>query len=87
MADASTRCAALRAELAPTRRLARLVYGVAIHVARCACELARGAAGTHAYDQYVAHCRRNHPDRPLPTREEFFRREFCEKWDGVRRCC
>lgn len=46
-----------------------------------------GAMGSRAYDAYVAHCRERHPDRPLPTREEFFRRDLSERWDGVRRCC
>lgn len=50
-------------------------------------EVARGASGSYAYDQYVTHCRRHHPERPLPTREEFFRRELTERWDGIRRCC
>lgn len=56
-------------------------------LANCVRDLARGVSGTHAYEQYVAHCRAHHPERPVPTREEFFRREFTEKWDGIRRCC
>lgn len=53
----------------------------------CLAEIARGASGTHAYDHYVAHCRERHPERPLPTREEFYRRELTARWEGIRRCC
>lgn len=46
-----------------------------------------GVSGQHAYDAFVAHCRTHHPDRAVPSREEFFRRDFVERWNGVRRCC
>jgi uncharacterized short protein YbdD (DUF466 family) len=46
-----------------------------------------GVSGLHAYEAYVAHCRAHHPDRAIPSREEFFRRDLVARWDGVRRCC
>lgn len=65
----------------------RVVTEMVVRTAQCARDLARGVAGTHSYDQYVAHCRAHHPDGPVLSREEFFRREFTEKWEGIRRCC
>lgn len=77
--------------VAPEPARWRLVTGVlaraGARIADCARDLARGVSGAHAYEQYVAHCRKHHPDRPIPSREEFFRREFTEKWEGIRRCC
>ena len=50
-------------------------------------EVVRGAAGTDAYANYRAHLARHHPlERPL-SREEFFRKEFSARWEGIRRCC
>lgn len=69
------------------RRGVGVVSDAAVRAARCVFDLARGAAGTHAYDDYVAHRRARHPGAPILSREEFFRREFTAKWDGVRRCC
>lgn len=70
-----------------SNRAARVVGDMTTRAANCVRDLARGVAGTHAYDQYLEHARKRHPDRPVMTREEFFRREFTEKWDGIRRCC
>lgn len=50
-------------------------------------EILRGAAGTDAYERYLAHHRRHHADRAPLSREAFFRRELTERWEGVRRCC
>ncbi len=50
-------------------------------------DVVRGAAGADAYDHYLAHLSRHHPERTPQTREEFFRRELVSRWDGVRRCC
>lgn len=46
-----------------------------------------GVSGLHEYESYVEHCRRHHPEHGPLSREEFFRREFTERWNGVRRCC
>jgi uncharacterized short protein YbdD (DUF466 family) len=46
-----------------------------------------GVSGLHTYDRYLAHHRAHHPDLVPLEREEFFRRELSEKWNGVRRCC
>lgn len=69
------------------RRFTAVVSDAAARTSRCAREVARGAAGTHAYDDYLAHCRMHHPHAPVLSREEFFRREFTAKWEGIRRCC
>jgi uncharacterized short protein YbdD (DUF466 family) len=46
-----------------------------------------GVSGLHEYESYVEHCRRHHPEREALSREDFFRRQFTERWNGVRRCC
>lgn len=68
-------------------RLADRLCSVATATAARVRDALAGAAGTHAYAQYVAHLQAHHPGTPVPTRAEFFRREFSEKWNGVRRCC
>jgi len=50
-------------------------------------DVIRGAAGTDAYARYKEHVLRHHPHEPLLSREEFFRREFSARWEGIRRCC
>jgi uncharacterized short protein YbdD (DUF466 family) len=46
-----------------------------------------GVSGLHEYESYVEHSRRHHPESPVLSREEFFRRELTARWNGVRRCC
>ena len=58
-----------------------------IAVAAALRDVVRGAAGADAYAHYRAHQARHHPNDPPLTREEFFRREFSARWDGIRRCC
>ncbi len=48
----------------------------------------RGVTGDDAYEVYVGHLRRNHPDQTPPTQAEFWR----EKYDAMERnpstrCC
>ncbi len=50
-------------------------------------EVLRGAAGTDAYDQYLVHQRRHHPEAPPLSRAAFFREQLAARWEGVRRCC
>ena len=50
-------------------------------------DVIRGAAGTDAYAHYCAHLSRHHSDQRPLSREEFFRRELSERWEGIRRCC
>jgi uncharacterized short protein YbdD (DUF466 family) len=71
----------------PWRALALCIARACRRLAGCCCDLARGAAGSHAYDQYLAHQRTHHPGAPALSREEFFRREFTARWEGIRRCC
>jgi uncharacterized short protein YbdD (DUF466 family) len=46
-----------------------------------------GAAGTNAYEAYLAHLRAHHPDTSPPSRAQFARQDLDERWEGVRRCC
>jgi uncharacterized short protein YbdD (DUF466 family) len=66
--------------------LARL-RGAAAAVGAAIGDVVRGAAGTEAYAQYLSHLARHHPQQRPLSREDFFRREFSARWDGIRRCC
>ncbi|MFO7277356.1 MAG: YbdD/YjiX family protein [Pseudomonadota bacterium] len=54
---------------------------------RTAWQLLRCATGDDAYERYLEHHRRTHPDRPPLSRREFFIEEQRRKWSGVNRCC
>lgn len=45
--------------------------------------------GLPDYDNYVAHMRSRHPERPVMTREEFFRERQAARYGGkgTGRCC
>jgi uncharacterized short protein YbdD (DUF466 family) len=49
----------------------------------------REVMGENAYDHYVEHARREHPDAPVLSRREFERRRMDEqdRNPGIRRCC
>jgi uncharacterized short protein YbdD (DUF466 family) len=48
----------------------------------------RRVAGMPDYDAHVAHLRRCHPDRALPTRREYFEQYLLARYgDGPTRCC
>lgn len=50
--------------------------------------MARLMVGQPDYDAYVAHSRLKHPDRPVMSREAFFRdREEARYKGGAGRCC
>jgi uncharacterized short protein YbdD (DUF466 family) len=48
----------------------------------------RAVAGMPDYEAYVAHLRRCHPERPVPTERRFYD-EFIKRryGDGPTRCC
>lgn len=48
----------------------------------------RGVTGADAYERYVAHLQRTHPDAPVPSEKQFWR----DKYDDMERnpktrCC
>jgi uncharacterized short protein YbdD (DUF466 family) len=47
----------------------------------------RGVTGDDAYDKYLEHHARNHPDTSPMTREVFFAFLLEQKWSGINRCC
>jgi uncharacterized short protein YbdD (DUF466 family) len=50
--------------------------------------LLRRLAGMPDYDAYVEHLRRCHPERPVPSRREFFDEFVEQRYGGVgSRCC
>ena len=50
---------------------------------------ARLMCGIPDYDGYVEHLRRHHPERPVPSYEEFFRQRQDARYgkNGNARCC
>lgn len=55
---------------------------------RTSAQTARLAIGIPDYDVYVAHMRRQHPDRNPMTRDEFFRERMDARYGkGRSRCC
>ncbi len=47
----------------------------------------RQVSGDDAYERYLEHLRTAHPDRPPPSRREFYLDEQKRRWGGVNRCC
>jgi len=47
----------------------------------------RAATGDDAYDNYLRHCARTHPEGPLLSRRAFYALEQERKWSGISRCC
>ncbi|MGV9612865.1 YbdD/YjiX family protein [Nocardia xishanensis] len=44
--------------------------------------------GGQDYQRYVAHLRRNHPDRPIPTERQYWRDRHAEaERSPTNRCC
>ena len=57
---------------------------------RCFAQTARLMVGLPDYENYLAHMRSRHPDRPAMGREEFFRNRQEARYGGkgrVGRCC
>ena len=49
--------------------------------------LLRGVTGDDAYDKYLAHHQRTHPDAEPLTGAEFFRAQLEQKFNCVSGCC
>ncbi|HEX7013657.1 MAG TPA: YbdD/YjiX family protein [Steroidobacteraceae bacterium] len=49
--------------------------------------LIRALARDDAYERYLAHHARSHPDRAPLDRRSFYLIEQERKWTGVARCC
>lgn len=48
----------------------------------------REVSGESAYDRYVAHMRREHPDQPVMSRRDYERRRQDQRDENPRaRCC
>ncbi|OZB61216.1 MAG: hypothetical protein B7X39_02635 [Lysobacterales bacterium 14-68-21] len=60
---------------------AHAVWKWAVQTARLCC-------GVPDYDVYVQHLKRYHPERPIPSYEEFFRERQSARYKGTGgRCC
>jgi uncharacterized short protein YbdD (DUF466 family) len=62
-----------------SNRVRRLVVG--------AWRWLRRATGDDAYERYVEHQAKAHPDAALLSRVAFFDETQRRKWQGVSRCC
>jgi uncharacterized short protein YbdD (DUF466 family) len=52
------------------------------------CWYLREVSGESAYDRYVAHMRKEHPDQPVMSRRDFERRRQDAREENPRaRCC
>lgn len=48
----------------------------------------RRIVGMPDYGAYLTHCRRHHPDRPVPTEREYFEQYLKARYEGgPTRCC
>jgi uncharacterized short protein YbdD (DUF466 family) len=54
---------------------------------RAAWSVLRAVTGDDAYERYLAHRRRRHPDQEALDRAAFQRAELERRWKGVSRCC
>ncbi len=59
-----------------------------LHAARATAGYLNAVLGGQDYARYVAHLRRKHPDRPIPTESEYWRERHAaaERNPGTR-CC
>ncbi|WP_255574618.1 YbdD/YjiX family protein [Austwickia sp. TVS 96-490-7B] len=48
----------------------------------------RGVTGADAYERYVDHLQRHHPDQPVPSEKQFWRDKYAEMDRNPKaRCC
>jgi uncharacterized short protein YbdD (DUF466 family) len=65
----------------PFRAAARAAWKWAVQTARLCC-------GVPDYDVYVRHLKQHHPERKIPSYEEFFRERQVARYKGTGgRCC
>ncbi|MEV5652411.1 YbdD/YjiX family protein [Nocardia sp. NPDC052254] len=75
--------------VASTRRpRAAALLGAGVQAARAAAGYLNAVLGGQDYARYVAHLRRTHPDRPIPTESDYWRERHAaaERNPGTR-CC
>nr|WP_038555445.1 YbdD/YjiX family protein [Nocardia nova] len=59
-----------------------------MHAVRSAAGYLNAVLGGQDYARYVAHLRRRHPDRPIPTEGEYWRdRHAAAERNPGTRCC
>jgi uncharacterized short protein YbdD (DUF466 family) len=49
--------------------------------------LVRELATDDAYDKYLEHHTKDHPDQAPMSRRDFYLKQQQGKWTGVKRCC
>lgn len=63
-----------------------MAKGLMLWLQRCWRTL-RQLSGDDAYERYLTHHHTRHADTVPRSREEFFRHEQQQKWEGIKRCC
>jgi uncharacterized short protein YbdD (DUF466 family) len=59
-----------------------------IKMLSCVWSAVRSISGDDAYERYLEHHKRNHPESEPPTRRSFFLSEQQRRWNGgPNRCC
>ena len=67
-------------------RLGRAIY-IAMNALLRLWRSLQELAGENAYRKYCEHTHARHPERPLPTEEEFYLERLAEKYARPNRCC
>jgi uncharacterized short protein YbdD (DUF466 family) len=58
-----------------------------VAMSRCLWAAFRGLLGDDAYERYLDHQRRRHPDAAPLQRADFYRAELDRRWSQINRCC
>jgi len=70
-----------------SRGLRRAAGNAAWRAVWAAWHFVRQIAGDDAYERYLEHASREHPDRPPMQRNEYYRLRIEQKWSRITRCC
>jgi len=72
--------------VSPVNDLAHSLY-IAMNVLVRLWRFLQELAGENAYAVYCEGMRARHPERPIPTEEEFYLERLAEKYARPNRCC
>jgi uncharacterized short protein YbdD (DUF466 family) len=70
-----------------SRGLRRAAANAAWRALCAAWDFVRQVSGDDAYERYLEHASREHPDRPPMPRNEYYRFRTEQKWSRITRCC
>jgi uncharacterized short protein YbdD (DUF466 family) len=70
-----------------SRGLRRAAANATWRALSAAWRFVRQISGDDAYERYLEHASREHPDRPPMRRNEYYRFRTEQKWSRITRCC